>query len=626
MKRPLLLLLLMLLQGPAWALPAPLAVQDGGGVLLLEPKRDLLEALGVRLEAKGRAAELRFPVGAEQPLRVALGDGGPTAVLDGRMAVPGLVLRRADGGRSPGLALVPAAESGLGFDLVDAHGAVWLRIVHAMRSPDPAQGLRLVTAALRVGPALARWTGSDSEGLLVARVELSLPLALPSGAGMAKSCAAPNWPTEGFVADVRLTNIDRITSLRCRPLGAAGVCSGIPAFTCDGPGGQEGEVVFVPDATLRNSDDTDTADVPWYRKFSGVFEPYGNDQHPFLVWNLYRLDADGTLLQIARSGLKHAFATANSGCNDATCNFNGHILGRACSDLYDAGSNDTPTALAPRSEVIPAAGLWGRCGSVFDPDCDGQQPVSDRIPPGEDCYRWRMVARESAIDPAEHPGARWFIEAWYVVRDDADIFNTMGFREFTPVWRADATPQRWNPENLGPFRQGSIIDLWLEGASLAERTARTVVATGEGHALVAARVRREGTQWRYEYLVANHDLTRATTEGMEPNLRILTQDALDAVAVVAAHGADAVATGFADGDAEAANDWIASSGTTTRWSAPSGDAQLDWGHLMGFALLSDHPPGIGELHLTHAAAGDPSEVPATSLVPDAEKIFFDRFE
>jgi hypothetical protein len=53
--------------------------------------------------------------------------------------------------------------------------------------------------------------------------------------------------------------------------------------------------------------------VPWYSKFSGSFPPYNNDQHPFLVWNMYRV-ANGAIQQIGASGMKHAFLTINSNC------------------------------------------------------------------------------------------------------------------------------------------------------------------------------------------------------------------------------------------------------------------------------------------------------------------------
>src|SRR5690606_26762381 len=250
MIRALAFLILSAIAAPALA-GAPLVEADGGE-LLLEPRHDLLGSLGVRLPGTHEDG-LRLRLETEQPLVLQLGDGGPTALQDGRLAAPGLVLLRGDGRRSPPLALVPAPERALGLDLVDGAGQAWLRIGHAMRSPSLEGGFRLLTGDLRVGPALAAWTGTDSEGLLAGRVELAVPLLLP-GTTAAKGAPACDWrwPTLGYEVDVRLTNIDTVTSLRCRVLGSAAGC-GFNAFSCDGPGGQEGEVVFVPDATLQNS-------------------------------------------------------------------------------------------------------------------------------------------------------------------------------------------------------------------------------------------------------------------------------------------------------------------------------------------------------------------------------------
>lgn len=627
-----LVALLLLLPAPAPAQEAT-ASTSGAGELLIEPRHDLLDSLGLRLGESGREDALTLPLLAGNPLEILLGDGAPTAAHGGRMAVGGLLLAHRDR-RAPPLWLVPVEGTGLGFDLVDGQGAAWLRIGHAMRSPDLRDGLRLYSADLRVGPALAAWTGTDSEGLLAGRIELRIPLALPGGSLSAapKSCPAPNWPTAGFTTDVRLVSIDRITPLRCRVLGSGNGCGG-SAFTCDGPGGEEGEVVFVPDATLRNSDTEDTADVPWHRKFSGVFPPYGNDQHPYLVWNMYRLDPDGSLLQIARSGLKHAFATANLGCHpEANCPYNGQILGRACSDLYDAGSNDAPGALAPRREVVPATGQWGRCGSVFDdilndgseaPGCDG---IND-APPADDCYRYRMVARESDIDPALHPGARWFIDAWYVVRDDVDIFNSMGWREIHPTWRGDLFPPRWHPGTPGAFTSGSILDLWHAEAPPGTQSLRSLLATDEGNLLLVTRVQPDGDGYLYRYALKNLDYSRAVTAGSEPDLVLLQNSGL-ASARLDVGGHSAASGAIADDPARgSAAQWQGSGGCRgPAWRAPAEAAGLEWGELMAFTMRSAHPPEPGQMLVTPTDTEAPTEHSLAALVPAAGTIFCDPFE
>jgi hypothetical protein len=87
--------------------------------------------------------------------------------------------------------------------------------------------------------------------------------------------------------------------------------------------------------------------------------PYGNDQHPYLIWNLYRTNSDGRLEQIGRSGVKHAWLTTNGSCLDSTAEHDSHILGRGCLDTYGTGNNDTSSDLGPRSEIVPATGIWG---------------------------------------------------------------------------------------------------------------------------------------------------------------------------------------------------------------------------------------------------------------------------
>jgi hypothetical protein len=346
------------------AAKVPQAQAIHGGTLLLRPNPDLLAHLGLRAHGLPERGEWNLPLWPREPVTVELGDGAPTRLRSGKLSVPSLRFVRRDGARSPHLSLVPDGIGPLNWRLVDAQGGIWMRIAHAMRSPDRQRdGLRLVTADLRVGPALSAWTRPEAEGRLLANAALQLPL-MPLSASdekaAEKSCVAPNWPGVGnYVVDVELIDMDDkytasvgVDVQRCRVIADGG--------PCDGPGGTEGEVVIVPSAVLRSRNVPEAADVPWHTKFSGVFAPYGNDQHPFLVWAMYRIDADGRIDQIGRSGLKHAFATANENCHpDAQCPANGQVLGRACEDTYNAGSNDQSFFLSPRTEIIPARGIWG---------------------------------------------------------------------------------------------------------------------------------------------------------------------------------------------------------------------------------------------------------------------------
>ena len=270
-----------------------------------------------------------------------------------------------------------------------------------------------------------------------------------------------------------------------------------------------------------------------------------------------------------------------------------------------------------RRNFRPVARVGDKVPAPFDP------------PPDDDCdYKYRLVARENDIDPAQHPGARWFIDAWYVVRDDRDIFNTMGFREIHPQWLG-GTLARWDAGALGTFRQGSVVDLWLQQAAASEWTQRTLLETPQGQVLVGVRARRDGTSYRYDYAVANLDFSRAESTGTEPNLRVTSNLGFTAFTVQHAHGAAATASSFRDGNPDPADDWPSDTGISeTAWAAEDPAAHLPWGQLTSFTLHSPNPPGPGTATLaipaTASASADALQAP--TLVPDASKIFSDRFE
>ena len=56
--------------------------------------------------------------------------------------------------------------------------------------------------------------------------------------------------------------------------------------------------LVAPSSSLVNLQGLDGADVPWFTKFTGPFPPYNNDQHPYLIWNMYRIDSNGKMEQI----------------------------------------------------------------------------------------------------------------------------------------------------------------------------------------------------------------------------------------------------------------------------------------------------------------------------------------
>lgn len=546
------------------------------------------------------------------------------------------------------------------IDFVGADDTVWFYLDQMMyESTDDLGSFVVRTADLRVAPALARALGDPSAtGLAVAEVWLESPYEKALAPGRPKG--SPRWPGTPapvgvYEADVFTTYFDAQLS-RCRLSTAAdSVTSG-----CDGPGGDNGVVVLTPNSKLRNninngallasvpgdplgtSSSLYTADVEWETKFTNqVAGPYPSvDQHPYLVWNLFRVDADGRIRQISASGVKHAFLTINvtdSGFPACDSSNGGHVLGIACSDTYSTGNNDSNSSLGPRSELIPATGIWGRCGSVYDPGCVGSNTNSTP----NTLYGSRMRVREEDLATTGNPN--FLFESWYLVRDDVNIWNTVATRPVGITWNAGNS--RWSvanqlhPGTTNPIVLGPAIDRWVQqdraGLTYVARSNATLDVT-EGHARVAVKVvDLGGGQYRYDYAVQNMDFARAVTSGTEgapgnQGLRVVRNDGFSAFRVPRDPNAAIVSTSFSDLDSDTGNDWTLTVGADyVEWRAASAANSLDWGTLYAFSVISDRAPSGDPQSATLdvAEAGSPSNYTvAVRAIGQADPLFRDGFE
>ena len=405
---------------------------------------------------------------------------------------------------------------------------------------------------------------------------------------------------------------------------------------CTGNSGS-GTMVITPSATLKNNVNEGsinatvpgdplgtstamwTATIPWYQKFSGNNAPYGNDQHPYLIWNMYRTNADGSLEQIGRSGVKHAYLTTNGNCLDSG-DHHGHALGRGCTDTYSVGNNDYTQGMTSRDEILPGTGMWGRCGSVFDPDCNGIQNTA----PGDE-YTYRMLVGESQVSATVNPGASWLFESWYVARGDINIYNSMSTRVTTPSW----TGSLWNISSNSE-RLGSAIDRWFGEAAapppnprnphmnpVKDRKLITELKVGSSHAKLAVKAkRRTDGNWEYHYALMNFDFAFAQTQGTTPNLRILSTQGFDAFALATTSGDAITSTQVRDGDLDPGNDWTFQAGSdSVEWSAVPDGRTLAWGELYSFTLVSSKRPVSGTATLRVDGTGRGTAYPVETLVP-----------
>ncbi|HEX7769706.1 MAG TPA: hypothetical protein VF422_06720, partial [Dokdonella sp.] len=377
---------------------------------------------------------------------------------------------------------------------------------------------------------------------------------------------------------------------------------------------RDGLLVIGADASLRNIGETA---IPWHAKFSGRHPPHNGDQHPVLFWNLYRIGADGRIQQIGASGAKHAFYSVNRHCGCA----GGNVFWPGCDDIYSFASNDNGGGvqnLAPRSEIIPHGVRWARCGSVWDRDCDGRMDAGSGA---RDLYEFRLLARESDLLPPLADGAEYLFEYGYLVRDDADIYNTMGYRRIQPrksganwsVQLVDATAPHFD------FFVGPALDRWVDPSRPGAHAANRELATGDGRARVAAKATDLGDgRWRYQYAIMNIDYARSQVDparAAEPDLRLLAQRGFARFALALPAGVQARAlrtAGLHDGES---GGWrAAQQGRTLAWTAPSHANTLEWGMLRHFEFIAEAAPGSVEAHVVGAAMPDaPEQVHALRL-------------
>jgi len=550
----------------------------------------------------------------------------------------GYVLNLATGGSIDltDFRLRPNALNAMVLDVVSADGKAWFYIDRLMYQIEGrGRVLAVYTSDMRATRELALRLGQpEMAGHPVADLEILSEVVGPGLSSEVQPYADPvpsHWhgdPVPGqpagtiYQADLFMQNF---TVSRMRQTGVTG------------PGGS-GQVVFAPSSTLKNNVNNGspavtvsgqgalgtstalwTADVPWRAMFTGPRAPYANDQHPYLIWNMYRVNADGGIEQIARSGVKHAWLTTNGNCAPGE-NHDGAILGRSCTDTYSTFNNDDNTDLSFRSEIIPATNQWGRCGSLFDPGCAGSNTNPN---PTDDGYVRRLVVTESQMSSTVHPGASYYFDSWYLARQDINIYNSMATITVIPAWSGSA----WNLNSQSNYRLGSVTDRWVENLPAGTQATNTELAVGEGHAKVAVRVTDlGGGQWRYHYAVHNLDFARAVTARAEPNLEVLSNKGFGSFSVPLPAGINVVSNAFSDGDLTPGNNWtFSSAGNQLVWTAPAG-ATLDWGTLFLFSVVVDAGPAPGATVLNVAEAGTPASFSVGALVPQSDLIFEDGFD
>jgi hypothetical protein len=618
-----------------------------GGTIGFRWNQDLLSGLGVALTPDQTVAapvtnshadfrpHVWFAVRETGGLEFTVANGSLRNFSGGSLAVRGgYSLRLRDGSSIDlrNLTLRVRENDPRVLDVIGGDGKAWFYTDRVMfELANSRQALAVRSADLRISQALANRLGvPDAANWEIADIAMNTEVNIAGGdAAPDRVCNPYPWPGvsvpdhdgQTYIADLFME------SFSVDPVGCQ---------SCDGPGGaNDGIVSWAPTSSLINNinDGTAqqtvpgdplgtsqflyTANVAWYTMFSGSNPPYTNDQHPFLIWNLYRTNPDGTFQQIGRSGVKHAFVTINFGCLDS-CN-EPHSLGRGCGDTYGSGNNDSPSDMGPRSEIVPAQGIWGRCGSIWDPACTGSEHNN-----GNTSWTQRMQTHESQVDPAANVGATYMIESWYVARDDQNIHNSMATITGTPHWGGGV----WAFNSQANYKLGPAIDRWVSPTAPAPGSLNSEISSSEGHAKVAVKVTAlGGNSWRYDYAVENLDYSRAILEdpahGTDP--RVVSNKGFDSFSVPIPAGANVTATSFQNGSLDGSGAWTSAIGANSvTWNA-NGATSLDWGSMYSFSLTVNASPaagrpqtsprGNGAVTLHVANSGSPASYSSRSIVP-----------
>jgi hypothetical protein len=616
------------------AAATPGAWSSWGGEVEFQFNPDRLRELGIDIlsidrsthtvtgEPGVRYQRMRFAGRRSGALQFAVSNNKPDALSGGSLQYDGgFVLATPNGTVDLRNPRIQPSRSGLfALDVVDAAGTVWLTMDHAHFDLGSGNhsNFRLRDMNMRLSAAFAAKLGRpDLADIDIGGADIESEVTVRDA--RPEVACANTWPAAGLLTDIQVFygvdtwtgHPDQVASKRCN-IGESGACLSDSTT---------GHVVIAPDSSLRNAGATA---VTWHSMFSGNFQPYANDQHPYLVWNMYRFDGDGGMKQIGVSGVKHAFETVNYNCSCSNYN----IIYPGCEDTYSTFNNDTSDVLGPRSELIPAKAIWGRCGSVFDTNCDAHEDDGGIT---SSLHDHRLNVVESDLLPPLSTGASYYLEYWYVVREDQNIYNTMGHRSLSvaKVINPNSTIT-WNvtPSPAANFTLGPAINRWVDPAAPPAGAMNTEMLSSEGRARVAVKTTdlHDG-RFRYEYAVMNFDFAWAVIDPAhptEPNLKLLSNNGFENFSMAVTPNSAITDITFADTDLDSSNDWVGTvSGRRLTWSAPTGVNPLNWGTLYRFGYTSNVPPGVGKASLTLAAAEKSYD--ATTLSAD-DVIFIDSFD
>ncbi|MBN2563074.1 MAG: hypothetical protein JXQ75_19285 [Phycisphaerae bacterium] len=335
------------------------------------------------------------------------------------------------------------------------------------------------------------------------------------------------------------------------------------------------------------------------------------NQHPVIATQLYRLK-DGRFEQIGMSWARHCFlALANDFC-ELGCivpdPYTGDTLGVGCSHPSNSDLNGLQSRLGPRGQVNAFTGDF--------PYHFSEVPYPPQYYHVD--YGRRLRAHDADLDPEQEGGGDLFMEVQQIAADDAlagNGTNNVSYRPVTSEPGGDMYVLSWSGSVV---EQTPAICAWKVQDDSVQET--FVQIPNEGLLILAAKVTHLGDElWHYEYALYNMNSDRSGQSFIVP-LSLGTS-----VANVGFHDEDHHSS---DGDpyvpgSFSTTDWVPTVGPMqVAWATDTYDTDIQanalrWGTLYNFRFDADAPPKSGEVTIGLFKPGTPSQVSATTLVPDS---------
>ena len=320
----------------------------------------------------------------------------------------------------------------------------------------------------------------------------------------------------------------------------------------------------------------------------------GTSEHPVIGQNLFRLK-DGRFEHIGQSWLKHGFtALSQTLCSNDCISTSGTHLGVNCSDPYSASLNGQQSNLGPKFEVNAHTGVF-------------PYPATNLGQTGNSIFK-RLQVPTADVDPAQNPGASYFVEGQYVTQDD----SAAGKQDNNASWRkVNVTPASISfVSGSTTAREEPGIFAWADADASVDL--KSIHVPSDGLLWLGTRVTDLGSgQWHYEYALQNLNSHRSVGSFSIP----LTA------------GLSVTNIGFHDvhyhsGEPFSGTDWTATLAPGSLTWATQTFAQnenanaLRWGTLYNFRFDANAPPVNGAATLGLFRPGSPSQVFAATSVPE----------